>query len=44
MSKGQHGNREAKKPKRVPGAASPLPPVDAAAVGAKTVPDRWKKK
>jgi hypothetical protein len=42
MSKGQHGNREAKKPKKQ--AAKPVLPADATPAVAPLVPDRLRKR
>lgn len=43
MTKGKHGNKEAKKPKKVPDAALPLPPAGSTP-GALAVASLRKKK
>jgi hypothetical protein len=44
MSKGQRGNKEAKKPKKVQSAAKPLSPADTMPTLAQKTPDGFKKK
>jgi len=44
MSKGKHGNKEAKKPKKVPDAAVPLAPPAGTTPGALAVASLRKKK
>jgi hypothetical protein len=44
MSKGQRGNKEAKKPKQTPRAVQSTPPVAVAPAVPAVVPDRYKKK
>ena len=44
MSKGQRGNKEAKKPKKAPSESKPLAPADALQAVASMAPNRMKKK
>jgi hypothetical protein len=44
MSKKQHGNKEAKKPKQAKPLINPAAPVGATASAVSTAPDRLKKK
>jgi len=44
MSKGQRGNKEAKKPKKVQPATKPLSPPDTMPTLAQRTPDGFKKK
>jgi len=43
MSKGQRGNKEAKKPKKAPVPAKPLAPDDSATKETPAAPSRFKK-